>query len=157
VSDIDKAAPEGQGAQSKMLLGIVSDVMDISQTQNGKRKVRIIWTLSVNDSDGKPYRLGTQCVATMNKESRLYRVVKDILGVTPPVPFDTDLLIGRVNQLFVVKATGPDGKQYINVERILPVPVQQLLESLSVQADLDHYRKKAKELQGKLDQIRQIL
>ena len=111
-------------------LGTIIDVVDLGKVQttfNGqvreKVKIRIVWVLDKTDSEGNPFRVMRQVNASMNEKAALYELVKGILGGAPPVPFDDETLIGRSNQLVIVKE--PDlktGKVYANVKVILPLP-----------------------------------
>jgi hypothetical protein len=93
-------------------------------TQFGdKNKIRIIWVLDKSDSGGQPFRVMRQLTASMNEKAALYELVKGILGTAPPVPFDDETLIGRSNQLVVVKEADPKtGKVFANVKVVLPLP-----------------------------------
>ena len=107
-------------------IGTIVDVIDLGRikTQFGeKNKIRIIWVLDKNDSSGQPFRVMRQLTASMNEKAALYELVKGILGAAPPVPFDDETLIGRSNQLVVVKEADPKtGKVFANVKVVLPLP-----------------------------------
>ena len=107
-------------------LGTIIDVVDLGKvhTQFGdKNKIRIIWVLDKMDPDGSPFRVMRQVTASMNEKAALYELVKGILGTAPPVPFDDETLIGRSNQLVVVKEADPKtGKVFANVKVVLPLP-----------------------------------
>lgn len=110
---------------SGVFAGTLADVVDLGivPTKFGaKAKVRLVWVLDKNDSEGRPFRVIRQVNATMNEKAQLFDVVKSILGTAPPVPYDIEALIGRSNQLVIIKENGPDGKPYVNVKGILPLP-----------------------------------
>lgn len=120
---IDK--PQYENPMSGAYNGIVVDVSEMYNVPGkfgARNKVRIIWVLDKADSKGKPYRVMEQVNATINEKGRLYEIAKGVLGAPPPVRFDTESLIGRSNQLFIVVETGTDGKQYAHVKGILPLP-----------------------------------
>ncbi|MDA4130147.1 MAG: hypothetical protein OK457_05215 [Thaumarchaeota archaeon] len=105
--------------------GTIIDVVDLGKvlTQFGEKvKIRILWALNKNDSEGKPYRVMRQVTASVNEKSALYEIVKGVFGTAPPVPFDSETLIGRANTLVIVKETdAKTGKTYGNVKVILPL------------------------------------
>jgi hypothetical protein len=115
-----------ENAKAGVYIGVVVDVIDLLNvpTQNGpKNFVRIIWVLDQNDSKGKPYRVMKQVSASLNEKSNLYKVAKNVFGVPPnPSRFDTESFMGRANQLFVTVEKAKNGKDYSNVEGILPLP-----------------------------------
>ena len=64
-----------------------------------------------------------QVNASINEKARLYEIAKGVLGAPPNAKtFDTESLLGRANQLFVVVEKGEDGKEYAHVKGILPLP-----------------------------------
>lgn len=115
---------------SGQFLGTVIDVIDLGIVQGkfGKRaRIRIIWVLNANDSEGNPYRVMTTVNATMNEKSTLYGLVRGILGTVPTIPFESEILLGRSNLLFVMK----EG-EFANVKAVLPLPLGQVGPSIPV-------------------------
>ena len=49
--------------------------------------------------------------------SNLYKIAEGVFGHEPPTPFDTESLIGRANELTLVK----EG-EYVNIKVFLPLP-----------------------------------
>lgn len=123
ISDNQK---EFEKPKSGAYIGTVVDVVDLGKvaTKFGEKvKVRIVWLLNSNDSTGKPYQVMSQVNANMNQRAALYTIIKDILGTPPPAgSFETENLIGKSNQLFIVTEKAEDGKIYANVRGILPLP-----------------------------------
>jgi hypothetical protein len=123
---IENTQKNFENPNSGVFLATVADVVDLGPqtTQYGtKVKVRIVWILNANDSEGKPFRVMRQCTASVNEKSALYELAKGVLGTAPPVPFDTEVLIGRSNQLVIVKETdAKTGKEFANVKAVLPLP-----------------------------------
>lgn len=110
--------------KSGMYVGIVADVVDLGKvkTQYGeKEKVRIVWLLNKNDSENKPYRVMSEVNLSMNEKAALFGIVRDILGTTPPVPYEVEELIGRSNQLAISQEKATNGKTYANVKAIMPL------------------------------------
>jgi hypothetical protein len=119
---------------SGTFMGVIADVVDLGPvgTKFGvKNKVRIVWVLGkqdgsgyANDSEGNPFRVMSSVNATMNEKSDLFKLVRDILGAAPPVPYDVEQLLGKANLLFIIKEedTNKKGVFYANVKGILPVP-----------------------------------
>lgn len=104
-------------------IGVIADVIDLGilpKTYNGKTtyvpKTRIIWLLNKNDSTGQPFQIMEQFTASMSETARLFKRVKQILGVAPPAPYDTDQLIGLTRRVFVVK----EG-EYSQIQGISPL------------------------------------
>jgi hypothetical protein len=106
-------------------VGVIADVVELFgvQTTYGiKNKIRIVWVLDKLDSQGKPLRVMRQVNAVLAERSDLYKIVTSILGQAPPARgFDTESLIGRANQLFVMKEKTGD-KEFANVKGIMPLP-----------------------------------
>jgi hypothetical protein len=113
-------------ASSGLFLATVIDIVDLGKVTNQfgtKVKIRIVWVLNANDTEGKPFRVIRQCNASINEKSALYDIAKSILGTAPPAPFDSEILIGRSNQLVIVKEADPKtGKEFANIKAILPLP-----------------------------------
>lgn len=104
--------------------GILVDVVDLGlvPTKFGpKPKVRLVWLLGANDSEGRPFQVMSQLTASLNEKAALYDIVKSILGTAPPVPYDIDNLIGKINTLVIVREKSTDGsKDYANIKAIVP-------------------------------------
>jgi hypothetical protein len=123
---IEKNSGNFENPKSGAYVGIVADVAELLNvpTRFGpKNKVRIIWILDQKDSTGKPYRVMEQVNASINEKARLFEIAKGVLGTPPNAKsFDTESLMGRSNQLFIVVERGEDGKDYAHVKGILPLP-----------------------------------
>jgi len=123
---IEKNSGNFENPKSGAYVGIVADVAELLNvpTRFGpKNKVRIIWILDQKDSTGKPYRVMEQVNASINEKARLFEIAKGVLGAPPNAKsFDTESLMGRSNQLFIVVERGEDGKDYAHVKGILPLP-----------------------------------
>lgn len=106
--------------------GTIIDIVDLGKvrTKFGEKvKVRIVWVLDKNDSEGQPYRVMRQLTASVHEKSQLTEVVKGITGQAPVAPFDPDTLIGRSNMLWITKEKdATSGKDFANVKAILPLP-----------------------------------
>ena len=110
-------------------VGTIADVVDlgaVTDTYGTKFKLRVVWMLNKNDSEGKPFQVIRQLNATMGskagKESNLYTLVRKVLGTaTAPIPYDTDDLVGRSNLLFIEKETATDGRVFSNIRSIMPL------------------------------------
>ncbi len=106
---------------SGMFNGVIADVVDLGivQTKFGpKPKIRIVWVLGKNDSEGRPFRVIRQVTATMNERGQLFDIVKNVFGTAPPAPFESETLIGRANSLIIIKETQGD-KTFVNVKGVL--------------------------------------
>lgn len=118
-----------ENPDSGTFLGTIADVVDLGQvaSQYGtKTKIRIIWVLNANDSEGKPFRVMRQVNATISstgpRPSDLYNIVKSVLGVAPPVPFESEELIGKSNLLIIEREEAQNKKVYANIKYIGPLP-----------------------------------
>lgn len=108
-----------------VFLGTIIDVVDLGivKTQFGdKPKIRIVWVLDKNDSEGRAFQVIGTYTQSMNEKSNLFKDVKDILGKPPAVPFESEELVGKSNQLFLAKNQDGAGKTFTNVKGILPLP-----------------------------------
>lgn len=109
--------------------GTIVDIVDLGPQQDkyGKTKVRlrVVWVLDKNDSEGRPFRAVRHVNAVITdkpKKSNLYEVVEGVLGTAPPVLFDTEALIGRSNELWIARETDPVTKKvYANIKMINPL------------------------------------
>jgi len=114
--------------------GTVMDVVDLPNVKTKydvKPQIRVVWVLGTPDgsgkyaldSEGNPFRVMRQVNASIDEKSKLYELAKWVLRTRPPVPFDSEILMGRSNMLFIEK--GPDsktGKIYANVKFITFLP-----------------------------------
>lgn len=108
-------------------VGTIADVVELGEVADayGKKfKLRIVWLLNKNDSEGRPFQVMKQVNQTMAnkpKESNLYTLVRKVIGGTPTIPYDTDQLIGRSNVLFIEQEKAANGNIYANIKAILPL------------------------------------
>lgn len=114
---------------SGIFIGIVADVVDLYgiKTKFGeKNRVRIVWILDKNNSQGKPYHATLTKNASMHENADLFKAVRAILGTNPPVVQNTEqlaqLLIGKPSQLFLMKEPNAQGKEFTNVKGISLLP-----------------------------------
>jgi hypothetical protein len=132
--------PDG-GAFAGTIIDVVN-LPNVSSVFNGvvtvQNKIRIVWVIGglfagqkVLDSEGKPYHvIGTYNAKMIEKpkKSRLFELLEQVLNGAPPlITNDTDLervLLGRSNQLFLVKNPDPKNPQdyFINVAGVSPLP-----------------------------------
>jgi hypothetical protein len=128
--------------QGGSYLGTIIDVVDMpNQTSsfNGQVKqvdrVRIQWVLAlINgapylDKEGQPMTVVTMPTANLSPNSKLNKLLTQILSAAPPLITNTEdlarLLLGRSNQLFLTQepSTKVAGEFYTNVAGIAPLPV----------------------------------
>jgi hypothetical protein len=123
-----------ENPKSGAYIGVVADVAELLNVPGRfgpKNKIRIIWVLDTKDSQGKPYRVMEQINASINEKSRLYEIAKGILGAPPNAKsFDTESLMGKANQLFIVVERGEDGRDYAHVKGILPLPAGAVIPAI---------------------------
>jgi hypothetical protein len=111
-----------------MFLGILADLIyeDGVPTQYGpKNKVTFKWILNVKDKTDNYYTVIRKVNRTMGLGSDLYKLVQELLGAAPPVPYDVENLIGTVRRLVITRSPGVDkrtGKptEYANITVTLP-------------------------------------
>ena len=111
---------------SGLFLGTIIDVIDLGLVPSknpkfpeSKVRIRIVWVLDKMDSKGRPYRIVEQPTASLTdkpKKSRLYEICEGVFGSAPPVPFDSELLIGRSNGLFITR----EG-EFANIKGFMPL------------------------------------
>jgi hypothetical protein len=125
----DKPMKEFEKPQTGRFNATIIDVIDlgikVNKFNESKVRIRIVWVLDKNDSEGKPFRVAREVnatIATKPKKSSLYEIAEGVLGHAPSVPFDDESLIGRSNELTLVRETDPtSGKVYANIKAILPL------------------------------------
>lgn len=128
-----------------LFYGTIIDVVDmpnVPSTYNGvvtlKNKVRILWVLNKQDStpaldkEGKQLTVAGFYNAVLADNSNLMKVIRQILNGQPPLMTNTDqvadLLLGRQNQLFLVKAENKrnPADPYTNIAGITPLAPGQI-------------------------------
>jgi hypothetical protein len=114
---------------SGIFIGVIADVVDLYGVKTNfgeKNKVRIVFVLDKNNSQGKPYHQYFSKNASMHEKSDLYKAVRAILGTNPPVVQNTEqlaqLLIGKAVQLFIMKEPNAQGKEFSNIKGINALP-----------------------------------
>jgi hypothetical protein len=124
-------------AEKREVGEFAATIIDVVELPNVKTKygvktqLRIVWVLGTPDgsgkyamdSEGNPFRVMREVNATIDEKSKLTEIVKGVTGSAVPVPFDSEILMGRSNKLFIEK--GPDartGKVYSNVKFITFLP-----------------------------------
>lgn len=114
-------------------IGTVIDVVDLGVvvTKNPNpafpsaptHRVQIVWLLNTLGSDGKPilyteappFKIGEG--GGKYKPTRLFEIATGVLQGPPPRPFDVETLLGRSNELFIIK----NGDR-TEIAGFLPVP-----------------------------------
>ena len=105
-------------------LGVIADVIDLGEVETGfgvKPRVRIVYLLDANDSEGNPFRVVSTYTASLHEKANLRKALKQILGADVSGQFDLEELLGINNQL-VVTTTEKDDKVYTNIVAILKAP-----------------------------------
>ena len=105
-------------------LGVIADVIDLGEVETGfgvKPRVRIVYLLDANDSEGNPFRVVSTYTASLHEKANLRKALKSILGADVSGQFDLEELLGINNQL-VVTTTEKDDKVYTNIVAILKAP-----------------------------------
>ena len=105
-------------------LGVIADVIDLGEVETGfgvKPRVRIVYLLDANDSEGNPFRVVSTYTASLHEKANLRKALKSILGADVSGQFDLEELLGINNQL-VVTTTQKDDKIYTNIVAILKAP-----------------------------------
>jgi hypothetical protein len=123
---IVEAAKEYEKPDTGIFNGTIIDVIDLGKVQKAygmKVMIRILWVLDKNDSEGNPYRVMREVNAVMHPESKLFKTAQGVFGTAPPIPFNSETLMGRSNKLVIVR-TQPDakGRVYANIVGIEPLP-----------------------------------
>jgi hypothetical protein len=132
---IDGGGRKFEKPDAGMFLGTIIDVIDLGlvpsknpKFPDPKVRIRIVWVLDKNDSEGKPYVIMEQPTAKASdggggtKKSRLYEIYEGVFGTAPPIPFESENFIGRSNLLFLAR----EG-EYVNIKGFMPVPAGQVL------------------------------
>lgn len=110
-----------------------------------KDRLRIVWVLDKNDTEGKPLRVMEQPPFRIadgknnTKKSRLYEIYEGVFQGAIPVPYESEDLIGRANRLFLAK----EG-EYTNIKGFMPL----LPGDVAPKAPADYVRHKDKPAVG---------
>jgi hypothetical protein len=124
---VDTNAKKFEVPESNTYVGVVADVIDLGKQKTAfgeKLQTRIVWLLNAKDSEGKPLNAIQQVSQSMHEKAKLFGIVKDILGTAPPVPYETEELIGKSRMLWIVKepkANKPT-EFFANIKAIMPLP-----------------------------------
>jgi hypothetical protein len=104
----------------------------------------IVWVLNASDSEGRPFRVTLNMTRTsIHEKTTLYKVASAILGTAPPVPFDTESLLGIPSLLMVQQEKAQNGRVYANVKIIMPVTPTEMQYIPSVPAGFVRDKDKA--------------
>lgn len=130
---IDRNSKEFELPPSRQYYGRIIDVVEFKRDKSWQGVVKrdvphvtIVWVLNAVDSEGRPFRAQTTCPQSMDERSTLYKTVSGIFGTAPPVPFDTETLIGVANLLYIQQEKSKDGKTFANIKTIMPVMKEQM-------------------------------
>ena len=126
---IEKSGKKFEKPDAGIFIGTIIDVVDLGLVPSKNPKfpdpqvrIRIVWVLDKNDSEGQPYRIIEQPTAKLSdggnntKKSRLFEICEGVFQTAPPVPFNSENLIGRSNRLFLAK----EG-EYTNIKGFMPL------------------------------------
>ena len=126
---IDRSSKQFELPPSQQYFGRIIDVVEFKKDKvwQGQIKkdvphVTIVWALNAADSEGRPFRAQVTCPQSMDDRSTLYKTVSGVLGTAPPIPFDTESLVGLGNLLYIQQEKSKDGtKTFANIKTIMPV------------------------------------
>lgn len=124
---VDTNAKKFEVPESNTYVGVIADVIDLGKQKTAfgeKLQTRIVWLLNAKDSEGKPLNAIQQVAQSMHEKAKLYGIVKDILQTVPPVPFETEDLIGKSRMLWIVKEpkANKPSEFFANIKAIMPLP-----------------------------------
>ena len=112
---------------------VLADIEDLgvvnSELYGPKPQVRLTWVLDEKDEEGNYFVIRRAFTNSLHEKSNLYGPVTDMLGKVPPVPYDLELLLGKVS-LGVIKRKVSEkgaskGKTFANITAFLtPKPGQ---------------------------------
>ena len=93
----------------KFLSVIVDVINNVKRVFEGKEviKTRIVWFTAAKDSEGNHFRVSKEVTSKVSaipgrRKSGYYEVIESVLGDVPQV-FDDETLIGRSNNLFILR------------------------------------------------------
>ena len=127
---IDRSSKQYELPKSQQYFGRIIDVVEFKkdtswqgQVKRDVKHVTIVWVLNAVDSEGRPFRAQLTRPQSMDDRSNLYKDVSAILGTAPPVPFDTESLIGVGNLLYIQQEPSKKDptKIFANIKTIMPV------------------------------------
>jgi hypothetical protein len=118
-------------------IGTIIDVVDLGLckpksnnpafSNEPVHRIQVIWVLNTNGTDGKPVEYSEAPPFKIGegggkfKPTRLYQIATGVFGGAIARPFDVESLLGRSNELFIVK-TGEGNDARSEVAGFLPVP-----------------------------------
>jgi hypothetical protein len=101
-------------ASEGVTLLVLADVEDLgiqnSELYGPKPQVRLTWVLDEKDPEGNYFVVSRTFTNSLHEKSNLYPVVTDMLGARPPVPYDLENLLGRVNLGVIKRKVATKGK-----------------------------------------------
>src|SRR5262249_53614334 len=108
-------------------VGVVVDIVHLGVLKKFRKKpkLRIVWMLDRNDSEGRPFRVTQLVTVSMNYRAPLLRIVTDILGETPSAQFDLETLIGLSRRLYLMTEKMAHGNLCSEIRAILPLSAGQ--------------------------------
>lgn len=128
---------------------VLADVVDlgIQETQYGKKhKVRFVWVLAEEDSEGRQKRVFQKFTMSLNQKAGLYKTLTQ-MGVKVAADakeFELEDLLGTQKQLVIGYSDGDGGKTYANVVSIMKAAAGQDVQvSDSFTRDKDKEKKSA--------------
>jgi hypothetical protein len=115
-------------------LGVLADITyteNVPTPYGPKPKVTFKWILNAKDKEGNYHSVIRSVNRTMGLGSDLYKMVEELLGTAPPVPYDVENLIGTVRNLVISRTTGVSkrtGKptEYANITATFPAGAGQV-------------------------------
>lgn len=88
-------------ASEGVVLIVLADVEDLgiqnSELYGPKPQVRLTWVVDEKDPEGNYFVIARTFTNSLHEKSNLYPIVMDMLGKRPPVPYDLEGLLGKVN------------------------------------------------------------
>jgi len=105
-------------------VGVLADVIDLGvvTTDRGqKHRIRFLWLLDEEDSEGRQLSSVETFNLSANEASLLAKRVKSIYGQLPPADFDYEKCIG-VCRLLIIQHNAVGDRTYANVTGVSKLP-----------------------------------
>ena len=109
-----------------VIVDVINGIKRLNKTSGQEEiKTRIVWLLAAKDSEGNHFRATREVNSKVSaipgrRKSAYYEIIEQVIGAVPAV-FDDESLIGKSNNLFLLREKGGDGKEYANIKGILPL------------------------------------
>ena len=118
---------EFQAASNGLHSAILADIVDLGLVQGKwgpQEKVRLVFIVDEQDSEGEPIRVVVTCTLTLHPKSQLTELVNALMPGSRNVKdlaLDPETLVGKRCLLTTEQSTNDQGRTYANIKSALPL------------------------------------